>query len=116
MKYELVASLKKNKTGIILMVCSSLFACVGQLLWKLGTDQGLLYIAIGFFFYGIGAVVMLIAYKFGSLSVLQPILSLNYIISIFLGNIVLGEAIGIYKVLGICCIIAGALCIGGGDH
>lgn len=61
------------------MICSSICACVGQLLWKLSADGGFLFLMGGFFLYGIGAVTMIIAYKFGKVSILQPILSLNII-------------------------------------
>lgn len=111
----MLKSLEKNKIGILLMLCASVFACVGQLLWKIGTQGNLYTILIGFVFYGTGAIFMIVAYKFGSLSVLQPLLSMNYIISIFLGSVFLNEAIGTYKIVGIFVIIAGALLIGGGD-
>ena len=45
----------------------------------------------GFCFYGVGAVVMIFAYRYEKLSVLQPILSLNYVLSIILAVVVLKE-------------------------
>ena len=59
---------------------------------------------------------MLIAYKYGSLSVLQPCLSLNYALSIFLGVWVLGESLSLMKIIGIIIIIIGVIMIGGGDE
>ena len=70
---------------------------------------------IGFAFYGLGALIMIIAYKFGSLSVLQPFLSLNYVLSIILAAIVLKEPVTIGKVIGVLIIIVGVMLIGGGD-
>lgn len=70
---------------------------------------------LGFVFYGIGALVMLVAYRFGSLSVLQPMLSLNYVLSIVLAAVVLREAITLWRVIGILIIILGVVLIGGGD-
>ena len=106
----------KNKIGILLMIVSSIFACVGQLLWKLSNGEINLLLICGFLFYGIGAIVMLIAYKFGSLYVLQPILSLNYVLSIILSVLILNEPITLFRIIGVLIIILGAILIGGGDN
>ncbi|MDP4089337.1 MAG: EamA family transporter [Bacillota bacterium] len=98
------------------MVASSICACVGQLLWKLSAQQGLLTLLTGFVFYGIGALVMLVAYKFGSLSVLQPIISLNYVLSIILAATILNEPVTLAKAIGVLVIIAGVVLIGGGEN
>ena len=58
---------------------------------------------------------MIIAYRFGELSVLQPMLSLNYILSIFLAVVILKEEITILKVIGVFVIITGVIMIAGGD-
>lgn len=109
-------SFLKNRTGIILMLCSSIFACIGQLLWKLSTNGNWVEMIVGFGLYGIGALFMLIAYKYGSLSVLQPMLSMNYVISLILGAFLLNEKITIIKCIGVFTIIAGVVMIGGGDE
>lgn len=106
----------RNRKGILLMLCSSICVCVGQLLWKLSAEYGVWWMLFGFGFYGIGALIMLIAYRFGSLSVLQPMLSMNYVLSIGLGAVVLKENITILKVIGVLIIIAGVILIGGGDE
>ena len=106
--------IKSNKKGIILMLLSSICVCIGQLLWKLSTS-GNIILLLGFFFYGIGALIMIVAYRFGELSVLQPILSLNYILSIFLAVIILKEEITILKVIGVFVIITGVIIIARGD-
>ncbi len=108
-------SFKRNKRGILLMVVSSICACVGQLLWKLSADKGIACMACGFLFYGIGALIMIVAYKFGKLSVLQPMLSLNYVLSIILATLVLHENITILKCIGVLIIVAGVVMIAGGD-
>lgn len=99
------------------MLLSSVFVCTGQLFWKLAQNGNIAaYLLIGFILYALGAVVMLVAYKFGSLSVLQPMLSLNYIFTIFLANWVLGELITPLKLLGILIITMSVIMIGGGDE
>lgn len=111
----MLESFAKNKKGILLMVVSSLFACVGQLLWKLSGAYGLWIMLLGFVCYGIGAVLMLIAYRFGKLSVLQPMLSLNYVLSLFLGAAVLHEPLTVLKFIGVLVIVSGVILIAGGD-
>jgi undecaprenyl phosphate-alpha-L-ara4N flippase subunit ArnE len=111
----MLESFKKNKYGILLMCISSICVCIGQLLWKLSVNRGLLFLILGFAFYGIGAVIMLVAYKFGSLSVLQPMLSLNYVLSIILAVTILNEEITLMKIIGVFIIIIGVILIGGGD-
>lgn len=81
-------SIARNKKGILLMLASSMCVCVGQLLWKLSSSRGLFFMLLGFCFYGVGALVMIFAYRFGKLSVLQPMLSMNYVLSIFLAAVV----------------------------
>lgn len=109
-------SIRKNKTGIILMLFSAIFVCIGQLLWKLSAEQGLLVLLMGFVSYGVGALLMLVAYRFGKLSVLQPMLSLNYVLSIVLAALVLNEYISVMKGVGVFVIIAGVILIAGGDE
>lgn len=112
----MLESFQKNKKGIFLMIISSICACIGQLLWKLSTEQGMIVMLAGFFFYGIGAVVMLLAYRYGKLSVLQPMLSLNYVLSIMLGAAILQEAVTTLKCVGVVIIIVGVIMIAGGDE
>lgn len=112
----MLESFQKNKKGILLMLVSSICACVGQLLWKLSAERGMIFMLAGFCFYGVGALVMIVAYKFGKLSVLQPMLSLNYVLSIILAVLVLKEEITILKSIGVLVIIAGVIMIAGGDE
>lgn len=108
-------SFEKNKKGIALMSLCSLTVCTGQLLWKLGADGNLVLLAGGFVLYALGALLMIIAYKFGSLSVLQPVLSLNYVISLLVGYYFLNETISFANLLGVVVIIGGVYLIATGD-
>lgn len=112
----MLESVKKNKKGIILMLVSSLTACIGQLLFKLGTTRGIWFLLLGFCFYGLGALCMLCAFRFGNLSVLQPVLSMNYIFSLFLGALVLKEAVSLTKVIGVIVVICGVVMVAAGDE
>lgn len=97
------------------MLVSSVCVCVGQLLWKLSVQYGIFMLLAGFGLYGVGALVMIAAYRFGKLSVLQPMLSLNYVLSVLLAALVLGEAVGFLKCIGVGLIIIGVITIAGGD-
>ncbi len=108
-------SIKRNKKGIILMMLSSVCVCTGQLLWKMSTTQSVLIMLMGFVCYGAGALIMLTAYRFGRLSVLQPVLSLNYALSIVLGFLFLNEPVTIQKVTGVFAIMGGVAFIAAGD-
>jgi drug/metabolite transporter (DMT)-like permease len=111
----MLKSVKKNKYGILLMCISSICVCIGQLFWKISSINNIPFLILGFVLYGVGAIVMLVAYRFGSLSVLQPVLSLNYVFSIILAKCFLGEPIRIMKVIGVIIIISGVILIAGGD-
>lgn len=111
----MVKSLKENGKGILLMLISSICVCTGQLFWKLSSKE-LLFLFLGFSLYGIGAFVMLIAYRFGSLSVLQPMLSFNYIFTVVLARFVLYEEIDMLTYIGILIVFIGVVLIGGGDN
>src|SRR3989338_1963357 len=79
---------RTQKRAIALMVLCTIFTSLGQILWKLGVNKyisndifSLLNIpfVLGFVSYGLGAVLMLIAFRRGELSVLYPIVATSYI-------------------------------------
>ncbi|AEO99688.1 MAG: DMT family transporter [Heyndrickxia faecalis] len=108
-------SIRKNKTGILLIMLAAFSTSVGQMLWKMSGHFLDAYFVTGFFLYFCGALLMIVAFRFGDLSVLHPLLSMGYIFSLFLGSIFLGEHMTPLKIIGTCIIFAGAALIGGGD-
>ncbi len=113
---KFLISLKENRLGMTLMVFASLMTALGQMFWKMseGGINGLLI--LGFFLYFLGAVFMIVSFRFGSLSVLHPLLSIGYVFALFLGSIILQEAITESNYAGTFLIIVGAALIGGGDN
>lgn len=109
-------SFEKNKKGIVLIIIAALFTVLGQYFWKLSHANNIEFVIIGFLFYGIGAVGMIIAFKFGSFSVLHPMMSINYIFTILLAYFTLGESINLYKIIGLLFIMIGITCVGVGDE
>lgn len=90
------------------MLLSATTACTGQLLWKLfARDGSILLVFLGFILYGSGAVLMILALRYGELSILHPMMSAGYVLSLVLGAVVLKEQINITKILGVVIIIVG---------
>lgn len=113
---KFILSLKKNKIGIAIIIFSAICTAFGQYCWKVWEAKGMLTLLIGFVLYGIGAISMIIAFKFGSLSVLHPMMSIGYVFALFIGYFMLGEVITLTKVLGILLILLGVAFIGMGDE
>lgn len=99
--------------GIILMLICAVCLCAGQFIWKY--FDGILPLIIGFGVYGFGALSMLCAYRFGSISVLQPINSVSYVIAAVLGSIFFDEAITAGRAVGIAAIMAGVFLLARGE-
>ncbi|MFP7492553.1 EamA family transporter [Terribacillus saccharophilus] len=106
----------KPKIGISLILLSAVFTSVGQLFWKIADGSINIPLFIGCVFYGAGAVTMIISFRFGKLSVLQPMLSLGYVFALIMGSIFLEEHISFMHIIGTALIIVGAILIGGGKH
>jgi undecaprenyl phosphate-alpha-L-ara4N flippase subunit ArnE len=107
---------KRKGKAIILMFLCSFCLCLGQLIWKLMPGFNLLYIISGFVVFGLGALLMILAYRYGDLSVLQPINSMSYVYSLFLGYAVFHEAITPFRIAGVITIMVGVVLLGLGRH
>ena len=94
---------------------SSLTLALSQFFWKISLGINIFWIITGFLIAGFGMIMMIIAYKYGSLSVIHPFMSMSYIIGIGLGVVVLDEKINSFIVIGLILIILGNFFIGGGD-
>jgi undecaprenyl phosphate-alpha-L-ara4N flippase subunit ArnE len=75
-----------------------------------------LYLLSGFAVFGIGAVLMILSYRHGELSVLQPINSVSYVFSLFLGYFIFHEIITFAKIIGVVIIISGVVLLGRGTN
>lgn len=105
---------KKLWKGIVSMLASAFCVCFGQLFWKFSESTLCVSLFLGFFFYIVGALLMVFGYRFGKLSQLQPLLSASYAISILLGFIFLNEPITILKCIGVLVITFGVILIATG--
>ena len=97
------------------MAVSALLASFGQMFWKMFHTEGLWALVLGLVLYACGAVIMIVAYRFGNLSVLQPMLCLSYVFAIFIAVFILHEQVSPMKLIGIIVVIFGVVMIAGGD-
>ena len=102
----------QKQTGILLMLLCAACICLGQLVWKLMPGYNLIYLLSGFAIYAFGALSMVFAYRYGELSVLQPINSISYVFSSILAFFILQENIPLVNIAGILLIITGVFVIG----
>ena len=71
---------------------------------------------LGFIFYACGALIMILAYRHGKLSILQPMLCLSYVFAIFIAVFILQEQMTPMKIAGVIVVIFGVVMIAGGDE
>jgi undecaprenyl phosphate-alpha-L-ara4N flippase subunit ArnE len=102
----------KTHVGIFLMLLCAACLCFGQFVWKIMPDYNLLYVFSGFAIYAVGALSMIFAYRYGELSVLQPINSMSYVFSTILAMLILHESVTAINMAGIVLIISGVIVIG----
>ncbi len=96
------------------MLCCSVALCLGQFIWKY--YDGVASLAVGFLVYCVGAMLMLVSFRFGRLSVLQPINSVSYVFAAVLGALFFSETLNGLRILGIAIIIVGIILLVGGEE
>lgn len=94
--------------AVLLMVFSALCVAFGQYSWKIAHGKIGLTI-LGFVIYAIGALLMLIALKFGEVSKIQPLQSLALIFGLIIAVIFLKEHLNFFNYLGTGLIILGII-------
>ena len=109
--------------AIALVLFCTLLMSIGQLLYKKGANLlefNLMAIItnyqliLGYGIYILAAILLIIALRYGELSVLYPITATSYIWIALLSMFFLSEVIGVYKWVGIILIIFGISFIGFG--
>ena len=112
------------------MFFCTLIGAVSQILIKTGATilakqvahPGLLNAAAGMFtnpwlfsgyaFYGVSAVLMVLALRDGELSMLYPVIALTYVWVSLLSFVIFHESIGVWKMTGIGLIVTGVAVLG----
>ena len=115
---------KKHKTqriAIYLVVLTTFFTSLGQIFFKYAAKTfefdffALItnyYLILGFFFYGLSAIALLMGLKRGELSTLYPIIALSYVWVTIASVTLFAEALLITEILGILLIIGGVAIMG----
>lgn len=115
----------KTKIGIIIMIICTLFTALGQLFFKYSSQSFELNIIslitnynliLGFIFYGLGALLLIIALRFGELSAIYPFISLTFIWVMVISLIVFNETINSFKINALILIISGTILIFRGER
>ncbi|MBI2573277.1 EamA/RhaT family transporter [Candidatus Woesearchaeota archaeon] len=97
----------RQKSALILALICTLCTSLGQLLWKYGADPlDYVWLFVGFIFYGIGALLMILALRSGDLSFVHPLLATSYIWVTILSVIVFpNDVLNAWKIAGVGTII-----------
>jgi drug/metabolite transporter (DMT)-like permease len=118
---------QQKRRSVFLIILFTFLAATAQVLWKyaiigLGEHPTPLAIATnvpliaGLAVYGIGAVLMIVALQHGELSVLYPLISLNYVWVAIVAVLLFNESMNPAKIAGIVVIMAGVAILGKGAH
>ena len=100
--------------AIFLVIICTFLTALGQIFWKIGIKTSYInwYLFFGCIFYGIGAVLLILAFKFGKLSTLHPFLSLGYVWVALIVYFFMNENISLNRLFGLILIILGVISIG----
>ena len=120
MVLEVKKQMQISLIAIILVVISSIIGAVGgfvfnrvsqNLTFKLSRLLRNYKLVLGFFLFGLSAIIYIIALKKGDLNIIYPLSSLTYVWSTLLAKKYLNESINIHKWSGILLIILGTILI-----
>lgn len=115
---------KTQPLAIALILMSTFLNAAAQILYKLGANKLAFdayslatnyYVIAGLMTYAVSAAIMIVALRYGELSLLYPIIATGYIWVTIATIYFLGESFNIYKLIGILAIIAGISLIGFGS-
>ena len=115
---KLTGMVNNNILGLILVFICTILNTGGQFLMKKGVSIFSLatlptnyYLILGFFLYGISALFLIIALKFGELSVIYPVISVTFIWVTLISRFVLKEVIILKQYFGVTFILLGVFLI-----
>ena len=120
---------KAKRFSILLVFLCTLLGAAAQILMKAGAEEhphagvaGLL-VAIfqngklftGYACYGVSTVILVIALKYGELSILYPVIALTYVWVTGLSVLFYNESLGVFKIAGLITVILGVAILGRGN-
>ena len=115
-----------RRLAIAIVFVQTLLGAGAQIFLKGGTQQqrgdGLIDIVItifsnpqmftGYALYGLSAILMVAALKYGELSVLYPIIAMTYVWVTVLSVIIYSESVNLLKFVGLASIVCGVAVLG----
>lgn len=111
--------------AIFLIIFCTLFTSTGQILWKLGLGKGNFHnfisllnlpFILGFVSYGMGLLLMMLAFKRGEVSVLFPIIATSFVwVSLASPHFFPSDSMNIWKWSGVMVIVASVSVLGFGN-
>ena len=113
--------MKTKPWAILVVVVCTIFTALGSLFFKFSvmnfkfTIIGLItnyFLIIGLFFYFLGFVLLIWAFKHGELSVLFPIASLSFVWVAIFSFLFLSEQLNFFRIIGVLFIVAGVVVLG----
>jgi len=115
---------KLDRQAIGLVFCCTLLGAAAQILMKLGANRQptLLQMVtnvplmVGYTFYGMSTLLLVLALRKAHLSVLYPIISLTYVWVMILSVLIFNEHMNFYKIAGLSVVVLGVAVLGFGDH
>ena len=113
---------KTKAWAVILIILITFLITAAQICYKSGVTrfpeiEGIFLVILGMFFYVSGAVMMIIAFRGGELSLLYPLLALSYIwVSIASPMFFEADSMNPFKWAGVFIIIFGISAIGVGSR
>jgi multidrug transporter EmrE-like cation transporter len=115
--------MKTHPMAIVAVALATFLTATGQLFYKLGANNLIIGpelftnwpLLAGLCIYAVSAGILIIALKFGELSVLYPVVALSFVWVNILSAHFLGEPLNIFKWVGVVFIIGGVSSIGLGS-
>ncbi len=113
---------KKSKNAYFLIMIAATLSSLGQLAWKFATTPSfhaaivLLLMIVGFISAGLGLLFETVAFRYGQVSILQPMMSFSFVLSILWGTLFLSEPITLKKITAILLIVLGCILIGSDEE
>ena len=115
-----------KKLSTILVCCCTVIGAAAQLLMKAGaqaqTQDSAMHMLFaifrtptlfaGFSLYGLSAALLVVALKYGELSILYPVIALTYVWVTGLSVLVYQESINPMKLLGLTAVVVGVAVLG----
>lgn len=118
----------RKRRSLIIVLCCTVIGALAQVLLKFGAGHlshpslwqaamGILtnpYLFFGYACYGIFAALLVVALRDGELSLLYPVIALNYAWVSILSVVIFHEQMNALKIAGVTVIIAGVAVLGRG--